>query len=300
MNKYFILGQQGTCLHFIACLIRLLYDKNYYDICKSTNQLGMYDSIFGAHAFYETVIEQQRLSQYPEETWSIIALNLLKKTFAGEISLQRPYWIDYNIIPVHYGNQKTIDYILNSVENSKIVFIKFDNNDILQIGLNFINKVYLDSLLNPIYGGVTRLLRLYRKFPDAIIFDRQQFLNINQEELIEFAKKVVELELYDEKFMKNPDTHENVKVINFGEIYNLDSLLNSLAEFSGQTITDKLRKFADNFLYNQPTLESSINFIKQIKDNPHSDFMYNDLMCNFNKLTNDEAVAKWKEYDSKQ
>jgi hypothetical protein len=301
MNKYFVLGQQGTCLHFICCLIRLLYNKDHFNNRTVTNETGVYDKIFGAHAFYETLEDQDwRTRQYPESKMAGPALYQLKRTFLGKHVIKRDYYVEHNIIPVHYGYQNTINGILNMFADSKIVFIKFDDNDTTQIGLNYFNKVYMAGLLTHDFGGLIRLWYLYNKFPDSIIFDRQRFRNITQIEFIEFMKQVVDAEIYDKKFMLTPEANDNILVTNFGEMRDLDKLLNSLSEFTGQPITDNLRSFANNFLYNQPTLELSMNMIKQMDNNSQCDFMYNELINNFSTLTRQEVISIWKENASKQ
>jgi len=286
MNRHFILGQQGTSLHFIGCLIKLLYNKNYYDNEISTNEVGVYDTIFGAHVFFESLRHSHyRFRQYPEEENSIHALNCLNEIFTSGYIVDRPYPVEYGIIPAHYGNQQTIDHILKTFEKPKIVFIKFDNNDLNQIALNLFNKVYMSGLLkyhSDNINGIRRIYDLCNKFPECIIVDRQRFLNINQYELTDLLNKIAEVEVLDKKFMSSPEKNDNVLVINFGEMKNIDKLLNSLSEFTKQPVTEELYKFANNFLHNQPTIELSLDLIKRINDNEYTDYFYKEIVPLFN------------------
>lgn len=286
MNKHFILGQQGTSLHFIGCLIRLLYDKNFYDNEIITNEVGVYDNIFRAHVFLESFRHSHyQFRQYPEEPYAIEALNCLNEIFTTGYIVDRPYPVEYDIIPVHYGNQKTINHILETFEKPKIVFIKFDNSDLNQIALNLFNKVYMMSLLNfhsNSLNGIRRIYNLCNKFPDCIIADKQRFLNITQHELTDFLDKIIEVEVLDKKFMLAPEKNDDVLVIDFGEMKNIDKLLNSLSEFTKQPVTEELYKFANTFLYNQPTMELSLDLIKRAKDNEYTDYFYKDIVPLFN------------------
>jgi len=282
MNKYFILGQQGTSLHFIGCLIRLLYDKNYYDNEIITNEVGVYDTIFGAHVFFESLRHSPyKFQQYPEETWGIPALNCLNEILTSGYSLGRPYPVEHNIIPAHYGNQKTINHILETFEKPKIVFIKFDNNDLNQIAINIFNKVYMMGLLNYYkdnFNAIMRIYKLYNKFPDCIIADKHRFLNMNQYELMDLLNKIAQVEVMDEKFMFHPEENDNTQVINFGEMKNIDKLLNSLSEFTKQPITEELYKFANTFLHNQPTVELAMDLVKRMKNTAYTDYFYKDIV----------------------
>jgi len=301
MNRYFIFGQQGTSLHFIACLIRLLFNKDFYNNKITTSDEGIYDDIFGAHAFSET-LEALGLSQYPEEEHSINALLALKKTLTSEHNVIKDAdkrYIEYNILPAHYGNQETIDFILNTFENSKIIFIKFNEEDIDQICTNLIIKVYMRGILKKAFGGIDRLRKLYKKKPNSLIFLRSRFLNITDDQLNEFLKDVAELEIVNRKFMEDPKPNDNVLVINFGELNNLDILLNSLSKFTGQPITDDLITFATNFLSNQPKHEHIKEYIKKIENNPISDFVYLKIIYHLYHLLHEDIIAILKSYDNK-
>lgn len=264
MNRYFILGGQGTCLHFIGCLIRLLYDKNYYNNKITTNEVGIYDTIFGPHAFFELTLITS-LETFPEPLYSISALNRLNEVFTGEYVVDWPYEVEEKIIPAHYGDQKTINHILKTFEKSKIIFIKYDNDDLKQIAINIFNKIYLPSLLN-LDGFIDKTdiaCNLYNKFLNFNLANKQRFLNITHDELQHLCNKIVEIELTDKKFMIAPEQNDNVIVINFKEIKNIGKLLNSLSKFTDQPITEELYKFANNFLYDQPTIESTLDLIKK-------------------------------------
>lgn len=286
MNKHFILGQQGTSLHFIGCLIRLLYDKNYYDNEIITNEVGVYDTIFGAHVFFESLRHSHyQFRQYPEEENSIHALNCLNEIFTSGYIVDRPYRIEYDIIPAHYGNQQTINHILETFEKPKIVFIKFDNNDLGQISLNLFNKVYMSGLLNYYrdnFNAIRRIYNLCNKFPDCIIADRQRLLDISQYELMDLLNKIAEVEVIDKKFMFVPEKNDDVLVLDFGEMKNIDKLLNSLSEFTKQPVTEELYKFANAFLHNQPTPKLAMDLIKRMKDNRYTDYFYKDIVPLFN------------------
>ena len=89
--------------------------------------------------------------------------------------------------------KKVLITILNLFEDSKITFIKFQETDLTQIGLNFLNKVYMSSFrgLRPDATGLIRLLKLYKKFPNAIIFDKERFLNISHTELDALLQQII-------------------------------------------------------------------------------------------------------------
>jgi len=288
MNKHFILGQQGTSLHFICCLIRLLYDKNYYDNEITTNETGIYDKIFGAHVFFESIRHSPyQYEQYPEETWGTVALDCLNKIFKKGYILDIPYPVEYDIIPAHYGNQKTINHILETFEESKIIFIKFDDNDLNQIAMNLFNKVYMMSLLKKYhvsnFSGIMRIYRLYNKFPDIILADKQRFLDMTQYELNKLLSKIAQVEVVNKKFMHTPEKNDNVLVINFGEMTNIDKLLNSLSDFTKQPVTEELYKFANTFLHNQPTIEMSLDLVKRMKNRAYTDYFYKEIVPLFDR-----------------
>jgi hypothetical protein len=291
MNRYFIFGQQGTGLHFIACLVRLLHNKDFYLNKITTTEEGIYDVIFRSHAFSET-LDAIGMNQYPEEECSKTALLELKKTLTGEHSVIKKddRYIEYNIFPTHYGNQETIDFILNTFENSKIIFITFNEDDLNQIFTNLFIKVYMRGLLKKALGGIDRLRKLYKKKPSSIIFQKDRFLNINDEELEMFFKEVVDLEIFDRKFMKDPCLNDNVLTVNFGEFNNLNNLLDNLSKFTRQPVTDNLTKFADNFLNNQPRYEQIKEYIKQIENNPDSDFIYKEIIQNLKHLLHEDIL----------
>lgn len=267
MNRYFILGEQGTCLHFIGCLIRLLYDKNYYNNKITTNKVGIYDTAFGPHAFFEAFRNSHyQFSQYPEETCAIGALNCLNEIFTSGYVIDRSYPVEYNIIPAHYGNQKTINHILETFEKPKIIFIKYENDDLNQIAINIFNKVYWPSLFNFNGFSIRRIKsasELYKNLLNFDISNKQHILNLTPPQLQYLCNKIAEVELTDKKFMVTPEKNDNVIVINFGEMKNVDKLLDRLVEFTNQPITEELYKFANNFLYDQPTIDSTLDLIKK-------------------------------------
>lgn len=283
-SRYFILGQPGSSIHYIGCLIRLINDPDKFDSMEKTNAYGKYDGIFGSHAFKETLIDFDI-----DESNIDLALDKLNLTLSGQYELQRNYPVEQYIFPTHLAERHMLESILDKVPNSKIIFVTTAAADRLQVINNLLVKFYLNGLLTPEFFSAFNAFYAFWKYNKKLsILDKDKFTAINRSnhpyllEVMDFISKFNSRQF--ELYSKLPLDHERVIEVKFDEV-SKDSLIDKLEMITGMSANKSVHEFAEYFKTNQPNFSQIQSLIEQVKSSAWADIVYQYGIPNFKQST---------------
>jgi hypothetical protein len=292
MNEsvYFILGQPGSSIHYLGCLIKLLQDPTLFYRLDKTNGYGKYDSIFGSHAMKDLNIDAK-----DSELHILSAIEKIQ-----HIQTLSDYPIERKILPSHLAEKSTIELILEKIPQAKIIFVTSADSDRPQILTNLLVKFYINALLSPeSFVGFSSLHLMSSFKKNLSILNREKFTSINR------PNHPYLLELYDfiGQFVKNrfilhsqvPVDNSRVYEIKFSEISS-DTIVNKLEEITGITAESEVVEFSNYFKTNQPNFATIQRLIEDVKTSSWADIIYNHAIPNFYQCNTVELRQQlWQE-----
>jgi hypothetical protein len=296
---YLVVGQPGTCLHYVASIIKLFDDPHFFDNKPITNKYGMYDAIFCPHILYEGIIRNGK--DYPIDTTQDI-VNFYQKLLDGTINVVAEYYVESSIGVTHYSDLEFIQPMLNQIPNVEIIFITNDDSHKQRISTNIFVKKYLNNLIKgQMYGNFEYLFLLYLENKNSILFDRERLLSLTADNVYEQLGDVLK---YIQKGLTFPFTapmqHARLHELKLDSVYKTNELIGRIGEIIGGTAHDQHFRFAKEFEHNQVnSAESIVEIIQDIKTSTWSNIFYNQVLGEFAQQRDfnfDRLYALWKKY----
>jgi len=286
---YFVVGQPGTCIHYLGCLLKILFRPESFNDLEKTNEFGKYDGIFGAHLMTEVLAETGESSKNIQATIE----KILQRT--------HDYTAEQRILPTHLAEKHALEQILEKIPTAQIIFVTFSDNDLRQVLINLLVKFYINGLLEPkFYSAFSSLgLTVTHKNKRLSIINREKFISINRENhpfLLEIYDFINYRHSYRFKLAKKiPFQHNRLHEFKFGELA-LDSTVERLAEITQQPLCDEVKKFSDYFKTNQPDFATIQSLIEKVKTSTWADIVYTHAVPNFGQAkTEAQRHNLWQE-----
>lgn len=285
---YFVVGQPGTCIHYLGCLLKILHQPQLFHDIEKTNDFGKYDGIFGSHVMSEIMKE---IGESESNTAPIIEKILQRINNCS---------IEQRILPTHLAYKYSLEQLLEQIPEAQIIFVTCPENA-RQVIINLLVKYYINGLLDPFfYTAFSSLgLTITQRKKRLAILDREKFISINRE------NHPYLLEIYDfisyrhaHRFKlgtQMPFQHSRMHEFKFSELA-LDSTVERLAQITHQPLSDEVKKFSSYFKTNQPTFKTIQALIEKVKTSPWADIVYTHAVPKFPEY-NTEAMRRqlWEE-----
>ena len=265
-ERVIILAEGGVGGHFISTLLQTLHAPDWFNGIVVPDNGGM-DSLAGLGSLgYNYYIQVRKDTIYPENDE---AMESIIYAFKNPESTYKPYQTEYEkqfheVHVMHYYWQRHI-YRFLSLPNTKIIFVRYDNNDYKRIAVNKITKNFTNYVAasDPVTLSVQK-----RGFEDLIVwagFSNLDLINELQSlSNLGFASKSLIntlilswIKYIDKRSMWcNPMPHKNMIILNFNDIYfNKEIIMKSLSELAGLPINNTTRSIYDDYLANQPNID---------------------------------------------
>jgi len=267
-NNYIICADGGCAGHFIACLIRSMWDNNFFED-NPIPANGSCDNISRAgclHADY--ALTRKKMDVYPERTEAAaMILDAIKDPENTYVEFFDSYLKQYDHLNVlHYWNKEHITSFL-TVPNVKIILVRAHEKDYKQIAVNKISKNFTNEIdytkinIEVIKNSLKGLLTwagLTSNFAEidsmnsmsSISFKVKQDLVFAWEKYIAFRSNKYEL----------PDPNPNILTLYFDDIINnKEMVMTELSRFTNSNIDSSTEKMYNDYLTKQPKIEDFLN-----------------------------------------
>ena len=267
MNKtsYIICAEGGCSGHFIACLIRTMWDDKFFENNYIPSN-GSCDTISRAgclHADY--ALTKKKIDVYPERAEAAaIMFDAIKDPDNSYVEFFDEYLKQYDHLNVlHYWNKANIENLL-SVPNVKVILVRAHEKDYRQIAINKISKNFTNEI------DYTKIsIDVVRSSFKSLLTWAEKTNNINELEYMNSMKDVsvnIKIDLIDawEKYIsvrsiKNelPEADPKLLVLYFDDIINnKEMVMSKLSEFTKSYIDISTKNMYNDYLAKQPTMES--------------------------------------------
>lgn len=267
MNKtsYIICAEGGCSGHFIACLIRTMWDNEFF-VNNYIPSNGSCDNISRAgclHADY--ALTKKRIDVYPERPEAAaIMLDAIKDPDNTYVEFFDRYLKQYDHLNVlHYWNKQNIENFL-SVPNVKIILVRAHEKDYKQIAVNkisknFTNEIDYTKISIDVVKSSFRGLLTWAELIDNL----EELENIKTMQNVSLKIKLDLVRAW-EKYMsvrstKNelPDPNPKLLTLYFDDIINnKEMVMSKLSELTKSPIDISTKNMYNDYLGKQPTMES--------------------------------------------
>lgn len=266
-ERVIILAEGGACGHFICTLLQTLHVPDILTKLEMPKH-GSMDLIAEIGSLtHKFLKEEKKFSIYPERDE---AMDLIMNAFNNPESTYKKYQSNYEknfheVHVIHYQWQLHIDKFLN-LPNTKIIFVKFNENNFKRIAVNKISKNFTihrveqmatdEQSKSSVKKQYCELLK-WAGFKDAAV-ELSSLDNIGaaSKELIGYLISSWEKYLKKRIIYNSPQSHENLLILNFDDLYfNKEIIIKQLSEFSKLPINDETIKLYNKYLAQQPNIE---------------------------------------------
>jgi hypothetical protein len=270
MNKtsYIICAEGGCSGHFIACLIRSMWDDKFFENNYIPSN-GSCDNISNAgclHADY--ALADKKIDVYPERPEAAeIILDAIKNPESTYVKFFNSYIKEYDHLNVlHYWNKTNIENFL-SVPNVKVILVRAHEKDYKQIAVNKISKNFTNEIdytkidINIVKSSLRRLLtwaELTDNLAELETMKTMQDVSFKIKlDLVQAWEKYISI-----RSIKNelPESNPKLLVLYFDDILNnKETVMNELAAFVNSTVDNSTKNMYNDYLAKQPSIESFLN-----------------------------------------
>jgi hypothetical protein len=268
MNNILICADGGCSGHFLACLIRSMWDDKFFENYPIPTN-GSCDTISHAGCLHiDYALVEQKLNLYPEreEAMSLIldAVVSPENTY-GKFLKENFKQYDY-INVLHYWKKPNLEKLLE-IHNVKIIHVRVDQKDLKRIAFNKIYKNITNNIDYSQIGMSAVKTNLKGLLTWAGITDHiEEINNINSMkdlsskiklDLIEAWAKKVEL---SSSINEPPNPNHKLLVLQFDDIMNnKEKIMNDLATFTNSKVDETTKRMYTDYLSKQPTMEYFLN-----------------------------------------
>ena len=266
-ERVIILAEGGACGHFICTLLQTMHDSTMFNKLEMPSH-GSMDLVAGigslTHKFF---VGEKKFSIYPERDE---AMDLIMNAFENPETTYKPHQSNYEkqfheVHVFHYQRQENIDKFL-SLPNTKIIFVKFNENNFKRIAVNKISKNFSIHKVESMASDEQSKLSVKKQYSELLKWaefkDAADELNSldnigdASKELIEYLISSWKKYLGRRIIYNSPNPHNNMIVLNFDDLYfNKEVIMQSLSKFSGLPINDSTRSVYSDYLASQPNIE---------------------------------------------
>lgn len=262
-ERVIILAEGGACGHFICTLLQTFHIPNLLDSLEMPDH-GSMDLVAEIGSLtHKYFIKEQKFPIYPEREE---AMDLIMNALNNPDSTYKPYQGGYEkkfheVHVLHYQWQDNINKFL-SLPNTKIIFVRYDQEDCKRIAVNKILKNFsIDAMATDIDANAD-VKKNYGAVLDWAGFTESANELRSLDNVGKSSKKLIsDLIASWEKYISlrqvwcSPTPHENLTVLNFNDLYfNKEVIMQSLSEFTNLPINDRVRVLYDKYLSKQPDI----------------------------------------------
>ena len=258
MTHYLILAEGGCYGHFLACVIRSMWNLKFTEQAKISNS-GSCDFISGANSIFRLIQQVHRYTVYPEN--APVAEHIVRVLETKEyMSLIEDEHLNYDHLNTfHYIKNDSVDKFL-TVDNVKIIYVVTEKDDYRLIALNKISKNFDNN--HPIDEVKNSYRPLLHRFGNSSVqeeFDKLTDFNNMSNELKKNLVFAWEKKLYyATKEQRYPN--ERILLVKLKDIINnKNKVLQDLANFTNSEINDTSVVFYKQYLESQKKVWDYVN-----------------------------------------
>jgi len=261
MTHYLILAEGGCCGHFLASIIRSMWDLNFTQDNKITES-GSCDFISYATSLTILIRENYKnTALYPENSAGadLIVEVLKTKEYTNKMA---EYELNYenHINTFHYTDKASVDKFL-TVDDIKIVYVTQDWRDYNLIALNKISKNFdanrkFEEIKNDYRGLISFYNNSFLEEFDSVT----DFNDISKELKKALVDGWVRYIAGTQNRKTKPKENDRILFVKFNDIFNNENkVLEDLAKFTNSKINDTSVLFYQNYLESQKKVHEYVN-----------------------------------------
>lgn len=248
-----ILAEGGCYGHFLACLIRSMWDINF-TLGKNFTKSGACDFISCAHAI-TALMNKKYSGLYPEKSEIADTIVEILKT-KEYTTVMNEYELGYDYIDTfHYLKKDNVEKFL-TVDNVKIIYVTMEKSDANMAALNKISKNFdvrytgewVESTKNNYKSWIKNNIEELDKLTSFSTMS-----NDLKKELVLFA----ETNIKNRCLLTKPDSNERILFLKFKDIIN-NNILEDLAAFTNTKVNDSTIEFYQKYLEAQKIVHNYI------------------------------------------